>query len=438
MKLLLAAAFVFVLVFPAETAFASAPGLFGHGARSAALGQADIADADATTAPQQNAALVAETGQRARLGYTYGLVDLRINDRRAPVADVSGIDIGAQLGFRLPASFSAGLGFAAHLPDHQIANIGFRPGTEPQFVRYEAVLQRASFDFAFALRRGPIALGAGAAFAVDMGGAGTSFQLAQDGRGTYADASSDITLAWRVAPLLGLSVDLGRVALGLSYRGALAVGVLVQSDVRIALTDNPLNGTTHVSVAGASGWEPARFAWGGRVRVVSGLSVLGSLSWEGYHAAPPPVANVTLDVALGTSPGRKEVSFVLPRFRDVIAPRMGLEWVGRQGKPGAKRKPGDTALRYAARAGYSFLPSPVPPQLGFTSYADASSHTLALGFGLGLGRYWGVDLRLDLAAQLLLLTERAEQKASNALPNAYYVVSGRVFHGTLSLEGAFE
>lgn len=417
---------------------ASAPSQFGHGARSSALAQADIADPDATAAIAQNVALAAQPGLRLRVGYALGALDLRIDQRRAPVADVSGLDIAAQLGYRLPASFRLGVGIGAHLPDRQIASIGFRPGSEPQFVRYESSLQRATFDFAIALRRGPLALGAGATFAIAMGGSGTSFQLAQDARGTYASASTDITLPYRAAPLLGAYWDFGRGSLGISYRGALAVGVLVESDIRIALKDSPLNGTTHVSVTGQSGWDPARFAFGAQFRLPAGLSVLSSLEWQGFHAAPPPVADVTLDVALGTSPGRKEVSFVLPRFRDILVPRVGLEWIGKTGKPGGRRENGDQAIRYAARAGYSYSPSPVPPQRGFTSYADAASHTLAFGFGIGIGRHWGADLRADLAGQLSLLAARHEEKASAALPYASYDISGRVIHGALSLEGAFE
>ncbi|MDC3955722.1 hypothetical protein [Polyangium jinanense] len=413
---------VLAILLASGRAEATAPSTFGHGARSAALVRADVADADPAGAPVQNAALAAAPGARVRLGYGYGLLDLRIDDRRADVADVSGLDLGVQVGFRLPASFFLGFALAAHVPDAQIAKIGFRPGTEPQFVRYEAALQRATFDLALALRRGPFALGIGAALALDMGGEGTRFELGQDAEGTYADAASDISLAYRAAPIVGLAVDLGRVAFGASLRGGLGVSVAVDSDVRIALAENPLNGTTQVRVRGVSGYDPARFVFGARAKVGSGFSVLGSIEWQGYSDAPPPVADVSLDVALGTSPGRTEVRFVAPNFRDVLVPRLGVEW---------------TTGRWAVRAGYALSPSPVPPQRGFTSYADATRHAVGLGGGVGLGRVWGVDLRADLAAQVSFLAERAEEKASPALPNARYVVSGRVVHGALSVEAAF-
>jgi hypothetical protein len=421
----------------ARAAFATAPAHFGSGARSAALARADVADADATSAPVQNAALAAAPGMRLRLGYGYGAMDLRIDGRRAPILPASGLDLGAQVGVKLSPSLSAGLALGAHLPDAHLAEIAFRPGTEPQFFRYEAPLQRAAFDVVGALRYRAVALGAGASFALDMGGGGTRFDLGGDAQGTYADAAADVALEYRAAPIVGLSVDLGRVALGASLRGPLAVGVSVSSDVTISLADNPLNGTTAVRVTGASGYDPARLILGGRVKVIRGLSISGALEWQGYSAAPPPVADVTLDVRLGTSPGRKEVRFVLPRFRDVLAPRLGVEWVGARGAPGGERAARDGALRWALRAGYVLAPSPVPPQTGFTSYADASRHGISMGGGVGFGRFWGVDLRLDAAGQLSVLAPRTEQKQIDALPFARYEVSGRTWYGALSFEGGF-
>lgn len=416
---------------------AGAPARFGHGARSTALVRADVADADATSAPVQNAAFAAEPGARTRLGYMHGFFDLRINGQSANVRDASGIDAAAQIGIRLPASFSAGFALAAHLPNTAIAHIGFRPGTEPQFFRYESVLQRATFDLALAARRGPFAVGVGAAFALDMGGSGTSFSLGQDAQGTYADAASDISLDYRAAPIVGLSVDLDRVAFGATYRGALAVGLSVDSNIRIALAENPLNGTTSIAVRGVSGYDPARFAFGAKAKVHPRLLLLAAIEWERYSAAPPPVANVTLDVNLGTSPGRTEVEFLAPRFRDTLVPRIGIEWASSNGRPGDDRKDDDRSIRWAARAGYALQPSPVPPQRGFTTYADAASHSLALGAGVGIGRFWGVDLRFDIAGQASILAPRSERKASLSLPYATYDANGKTFVIAGSMEGTF-
>lgn len=426
-----------IVFLAANTVRADTGTFFGAAPRSTALMRADIAETDVTTAPVQNAAFAANEGARFRLGYIHSLFDLRISGQKAPIRNAAGIDTGFQVGFPLPHGLVVGVALAAHVPNSSLAQIAFRPGTEPQFFRYESVLQRASFNMAAAVRKGPFAVGLGAAFSMDMGGSGTSFALGQDAHGTYADAASDISLDYQAAPIVGLSLDFDRISFGLTYRGALAVGLLVDSDIRINLAENPLNGTTAITVRGASGYDPARIAFGGKVALHKRFSVFGALEVELHNDAPPPVANVTLDVNLGTSPGRTEVEFVGPQFRNILIPRLGIEWVSPRGRPGDVRKKDDQKWRWAMRAGYAFEPSPVPPQNGFTSYADASSHAFALGTGLGLGRIWGVDLRFDLAARVSLLVPRKEEKSNPALPFATYDVSGKTFVGSFAMEGSF-
>ena len=428
---------VFVAVCSTTEARADTSTFFGAGARSTALLRSDVADPDATTAPVQNAAHAALIGTRLRIGYMHGFLDLRLDGRTAPVRDIAGLDVAAQIGLQLPARISLGLALSAHMPNSAIAQISFRPGTEPQFFRYESVLQRATFDLTLGARRGPFGVGIGAALALDMGGSGTSFLLGQDAQGTYADATSDIRLDYRIAPIVGLSLDLGRISFGVTYRGALAVGLLVKSDIRIALAENPLNGTTSISVQGASGYDPARWTAGAKFTPHPRWAIFGALEYQQYHDAPAPVANVLLDVHLGTSPGRTEVEFVAPRFRDILVPRIGVEWTSGTGRPGDTRQRNDQRLRWAARGGYELEPSPVPRQTGFTTYADATSHSFALGGGIGIGRYWGVDLRFDVAGRASILAPRTERKQHPALPYAKYEVSGKTFVGAISMEGTF-
>jgi len=136
---------------------------------------------------------------------------------------------------------------------------------------------------------------------------------------------------------------------------------------------------------------------------------------------------VEIAVHLGTTPGLREVTFPSPRFRDTIAPRLGVEI----------RRPSAEAWRWAARAGYAVLPSPVPTQTGFTTYADATRHQIAIGGGYHIGKLAGVDLAIDVAGQLHLLVPRTEDKESAALPYAQFEVGGHILYGAATLEATW-
>ncbi len=409
------------------SARADAQGLFGDGARSAGLGRADLAGAAPSDAPRQNAALAAEPGIRLRFGYGYAGMRLTLDGRDAVVERASGVDLAAQLGARLSEAFSVGAALSLHLPDQHLALVGFRPATEPQFVLYEAPLQRTSVDLVAALRYRALSIGGGLSAGLSVSGDGTRFDLGQDARGSFADAALDVSLPYRFAPIAGLRLDLGRVQLGASLRGALAVDLRLDSEVRIRLRNNPLNGSTTVQVSGPSGWDPTTITLGARVALGLGLSAIGALEYAVYSAAPAPIADVRVDVNLGTTPGQREARFPAPRFRDTISPRLGLELA---------RPLGDRGRALTARLGYALAPSPVPAQTSFTSYADATRHQLALGGGYRFGRFFGVDLSADLAFQLHLFAPRVEEK-SPVLPFARYEVGGRILHGAATIEAAW-
>jgi hypothetical protein len=453
-------------------AFASAPDLFGHGARSAALARADIAEGSPTDAPSNNPAFAASPGVRLRFGYGYGAMVLKLNGESAGMADVSGVDFAAQVGADLAPSVRAGIALSVHLPDTSLATIAFRPATEPQFPLYESALQRTAADLGVALRYKWIAVGGGVALGLRVAGNGTSFDLEQDAAGTHGDAAADVELPYLVAPLLGLRLSLGRLAVGAVFRGAMAVDMHLDNVSRVALTENPLNGTTTVKVGGTSGYDPARLSAGAALSIGAGVIAHAAMEVAFYSEAPPPVADVAFDVRLGTIPSLREVRFIEPRFRTTLSPRVALEI--RRPAPakgfvvlGEPFAVSDTAIansprktsnptsspkdaapargpvepdppwRWALRAGYVLAPSPVPAQTGFTSYADATRHGISIGGGYNIGRALGVDLSASLAAAIHLLEPRREQKPSAALPHASYEVSGALIHGAASLEGAW-
>ncbi|MFT3775433.1 MAG: hypothetical protein QM820_59560 [Minicystis sp.] len=406
---------------------ADTPSLFGFGARAAGLARSGVANDDAAAAARENPALASTPGLRVRLGYGYGALALRFDGKDAGVPRASGVDLAAQYGVHVGRGVELGLALALHLPDPYLAKLTFRPATEPQFPLYEAPLQRTSFDIAVAARYGPLYIGGGVSAGLSVGGEGTRFVLGQDGRGTQADGSVDVALPYRFAPVFGARADLGRFAFGATFRGAMGLDLRLDNLAGIELPGNPLNGTTTVRVSGTAGYDPAVITVGTRVKLLGGLSALASLEYAVYSAAPPPVADVTIDLRLGTTPGIRAVKFPAPHFRDTLAPRFGLEL----------RRPSAEAWRWAARAGYALQPSPIPKQTGFTSYADATRHQLALGGGYRFGRAFGVEFSADAAAQLHLFTTRTEVKDSPALPYARFEAGGKIFYGAVTLEASW-
>lgn len=424
------------LVAPAAGA---APGTtFGAGPRVEALARSTVAEGDTTDAATENAAFSAAEGTRVRFGYGASGMFLRVNDRDAGVAPVAGLDVAGSAGARLASRLWLGTGFALHLPA-QIARIAFRPATEPQFVLYEAAQQRLSLDLVASLRWGPIAVGGGSSVALGVGGPGVGVDVAQDANGPHAQGALDIGLGYRLAPLVGVVARLGRLQLGASFRGELAVDLSLDTVVKVDLEGNPLNGVTTVILRGPSGYEPPRVDLGARVLVARGLRAFAAVEYDVYSAAPAPVADATIDVDLATKPALGRASFVEPRFRDTVSPRLGVEWR----HPSAPLPPSflaDTSLvpdpwRVALRAGYAYEPSPVPAQTGFTSYADSARHAVGLGAAYHVGEVLGIDVTVSAAAQVHALERRQEKKPSPALPFAEYSVSGEMVRGSIALEG---
>ena len=87
----------------------------------------------------------------------------------------------------------------------------------------------------------------------------TTFDLGQDARGTYADGGADVALQYHATPIVGVSwkVD-DRVRVGANFRGPLSAELELESVDAIAVTGNPLNGTTNVFATGIAGFDQRR------------------------------------------------------------------------------------------------------------------------------------------------------------------------------------
>ncbi len=408
-----------------RTSHATAPLLFGHGPQSTALAQSDIASAEPVASAYTNPAYACEPGTRLFAGHAYAWTHLTIDDRAMPPGGIAGTDLSFQVGRRVGRRWQVGGAVATHWPDESLAQISFRPGSEPSFIRFEPSPRRGVADIVLAARYAALSAGAGVSVLADARG-DVRFLLGQDGHGTYADGSTNVELPYRLAPLMGLGVDLGAVGLASRFRGAQAVGLDLSTRADVSVTGNPLNGTTLVTVAGQSGYVPATWDIGARWNPSRELRVTGALQLARWSCAPSNTADVTMAVRLGLSPGQIEARFVRPSLRDTLSPRWGVTWT---------TELADRPVEL--RAGYAYSPSPVPRQTGLTTWADAPAHIVGLGLGAELGQAWGVALRADLATQVWILRERTFDKPSEVLPFAHYRAGGRLVDVSVAMEAAW-
>ena len=85
-----------------------------------------------------------------------------------------------------------------------------------------------------------------------------------------------------------------------------------------------------------------------------------------------------------------------PDFHDIFIPRLGVEATVLD----------HPVVNLVVRGGYSYEPSPVPPQRGRTNYADTDKHGLSVGLGVELHILENLlpePIQIDLAAQFIYL-----------------------------------
>jgi len=414
-----------------------------------ALAQSDLSDADPGSAAATNPANAHVPGTRILLSYGYTAANLRISDHDAGVPNIAGFDFGAQVGFDLGNGLTVGGALVAYLPDAALARISFRRGTAPYFPIYEAAPQRTRASFAMGLGYENLSLGGGVAIVTDVGGDGVTMRLAEDERGTVADGEIRVSLPLAPSPFGALTYRVEDLGVAFKVQAPTAIDLEVKTTAEVEIEASPMNGRSEILIAGTSGYEPLSATLAADWGVARHLRLFGALEYARWSEAPSPEAQIDLEVDLDVTPETRVVHFVLPRFRDTISPRLGIE-LGFLSEPQPRTDPAvdgddesnpgpqEQRARATVRAGWSFVPSPVPNQTGFTSYADADRHTFSIGGGVDFGRMLGVGVQGDFALAMSLLNERTFTKPSSSLPHTSYTASGSFFTGALSLTATWE
>jgi hypothetical protein len=396
---------VAVVAIISSTASADPLDEFGAGSRAAGMGGSYVASAEGADAAHHNpAGLALATNPSLLLGYGYGAMQLSINGRDADVLNAHGATIGAALPLKLSDDITVAAGLGLYLPDQFIARVQLIPPTEPHFILLDNDPHRLVIEPVVAIKLGRYAaLGAGVSMLGDARGDGITFNV-------------------------GVIAPTPRVRAGFMYRGELSLDLALDivSNVDVA---GVVTGDVLVSIRASNYFTPQRATGGLAVDVLPDLTLSGQLSWVNWEAYPSGVADLSVLLSLDLSPPLVQTDQPPAGFTDTYEARFGAEY--RFGGPRTK---------FAARSGYAYLPTPVPNQVGLTSFADNDRHVVALGFGVTLADYAPLLTRpidLSLGLQWHHLQKRMTVKDAMQFPGEAFSSAGDLFHIGTSMKVDF-
>lgn len=372
----------------AAPAHASPVELFGFGSRHAAHAGAGVADVDDLAAPWMNPAGLATGRRTLTTGVLAAVSNLRIDDRRSPLAEPGGALFGATLPAPLggPLAGRVGLGLGLFVLPTSIVRITARLPDQPFFPYYQGRAERLVLVPGVGVRvtdAVDVGVGvnylAGLAGGIEAGEGATRALEARVDEVVPAVARLVAGVRWRPRPDL---------AVALVYRQRFEVPF--STDARTEVAGEPINLDLHASgqfsphtvVAGAT-WRPP----GGALHL--------DVAYARWSTYPGPFVRVGSELPL-VGPLAAELPAV--PWRDTLAVRLG----------------GDVALgdRVTARGGYGFETSPVPAaQPGVTNLLDGPKHTVGLGVAIAWPRaLHGKPVTLALHGQAQLLGGRTLTK----------------------------
>ncbi|MBW2261804.1 MAG: hypothetical protein JRG91_07510 [Deltaproteobacteria bacterium] len=404
---------------------------FAIHARPAALGGAGMALDEPTSAPLHNPAAAAlGSGLSIKLGYMFSVPLLSYNGVEADVEGVHGLSLAAAVplldrmvgGKRLRAALGLGL----FIPDRWIARIYLIEPTRPSFVMWEGAVNRITAAPVLALAIGDlVSIGAGATLLADGAGA-ADLDLGFEGSQTRTDASMDLNLRLRAAPLVGIRIHpVAWVTVAGGYSGELSMDLAL--DVHADLNVPGLEGYTVVSIRGTNDYTPPS-AWAAvAVHPAHWLDLHFQATYVMWHRANPFYADLRMLIDLGEGPS----------VLGGIAPPGKLKdrWVIAAGLEG--RIPVLQGCTLALRGGYQYRPTPVLDQTGWTSYADSDVHLASAGLGFATWENRAVQLRVAWAFQMHRIVERTVEKDEDVFFDTGYTIEGWVLASMLDLELTF-
>jgi len=405
----------------AGTAAADPLDSFGLGGAAAGLAGARTATATgAEAAHHQPAGVALGTDPSLLLGWSFGHLGLELDGRDADATDVHGTSIALAVPIAVNRDVRVGVGLALYLPDQYLARIRLAPITEPRFVLLDNDARVVVESVAAIAYQDKLALGVGSSVLADARSRKIVFDVGVVAGQKVGEAAIDVELPPRFAPLLGVWLKPHpRVRGAVTYRGQLALDLALDilANVEVA---GVVTGDALVALRASTYFQPARATAAIAVDVLPNLTVDAELTWSQWSAFPRPPALDVL-VALDITPPLVSTSTPAADFTDTFAARIGVEYRDARG--------------LAVRAGGGYLPSPVPPQIGLTSYADGDRLLLAVGAGLHIADGAPIltkPIDVDLGVQWQHVASRLTQKQLDPFPGQAFSSGGDLVHVTLT------
>jgi long-chain fatty acid transport protein len=448
----------------AAPAFGQAVDVYGFDAHTVALaGTQASADGDYTAVYYNPALILGSDRPSVGVGFSWMKPFTFANATSNPdnetfgyqvPPDYSVVSLGAALPFGGKLSHRFALGFGLSVPVGHVYKDTMVDPSVPYFYQYDSAPDRLQLLVAAAAR--PIealTLGIGAQIQSDFGGGPPSNFDALVGTNTggrivYRSLTNEINGV--VAPTAGVAIAFpkgipwigDRLSIYASWRGQVAAKYELPINIQLDTVNGPPIDTLGINVSGYSYYTPHEFTLGGRFRITDSLSASVDLSYEMWHMAPNPQVSVdvsfdrTLAELLSTTciTSRTPSGPAVPpalcppgaetpvNFSDIWLPRVALEY-----------QLSDAA---AARLGYFYRPSMVPPQSGLTNFLDPSVHVVSAGGGYAIPDPLEMGRRLvfDAAIQLGFMVPQDVVKTTHLLA---YQAGGTTLDLVISLKYEF-
>jgi long-subunit fatty acid transport protein len=403
--------------------------VFGLGARGAAMGGAQVAAVDDSTASYYNPALLAASDDiHIDIGYQMAVPRVGANGERFRVDRSEGLALGIGVPGRIAGKRLA-IGASLFLPDQQVTRTRTLPSERPRFLAYDNRPQRILLAATAAFELVPgLSIGGGVAYMASTNGTVELRGLVgfPDPAGSDLDLSIDVDVktiryphagvAWRVLPWLQL---------GVSYRGGFRLVIDQTVKVRGDIGppgEAPVVEDGHLNLRSVSQdlFQPMQVTAGLAAQLTPRWLLAFDLLYQRWSEFDNPSSHVDIELDikqfndLVMIPPARELP--IPHLHDIVVPRLGVEW---RGRPGART--------WSARGGYVYEAAVSPEQRGEANFIDNDKHTVALGGGIewrGLGGVLLKPFSLDAFVSYTYLVPRDHHKLSPVDPIGDYTAKG--------------